>query len=115
MADVSRDRVRVAILHALRVAVERSPVDKGALRNNWQVGTSPDIPEVAARDGGEGDPPSVQQFLDADSALARRVVKWWLVNPMPYAEAVDQGTPYTNARPMTEPAVAAARTVLNQK
>lgn len=102
-------------MEALRVAVERSPVDKGALRNNWQVGLSPDLQEVEARDGAEGDPPSVQQFLDADEALARPAVRWWLSNPMPYAEAVDQGTPYMAARPMAEPAESAARAVLTQR
>lgn len=105
-----------AALDAMSVAIERSPVDTGALRNNWQVGISPEIAESAARGGEEGAPPSSQQFAQAEEALARMrpFGKLYLVNPMPYASFVDEGTPTMPARPMVEPAIAVAEAVIRQ-
>lgn len=116
VATRHRKVVGLAALHALRVAVERSPVDTGALRNNWQVGTTPDVPASKALGGDEGSPPTPAQFAQSDEATTRLrpFGSLFLVNPMPYASFVDEGTPRMAARPMVEPAIAAAEAVIRQ-
>lgn len=105
-----------SVLEALRVVVERSPVDTSALRNNWQVGLVPEAPILDDRGGEEGQPPSIEQFSKADETLQRAPTfgKLYIVNPMPYAEFVDQGTPQMTARPMVDPAIEVAKAVIRQ-
>lgn len=110
-----RVAVRAAAFKFLEVAVKRSPVKTGALRNNWQISTRDgDAPQVEDREGAAGTGPSTAQFQRADAAT--RDLRFggivYASNPMQYASYVDAGRPGVRARPMVRPALAAANAVL---
>lgn len=110
--------ISVTLLTGLRVAVMRSPVITGTLRNNWTVGSEP-VPEGqdnGKRGGREGAGPNREQVAQIARVLREAGLFGRLVisNPMSYAPHVEngEGPGKRIPKPMAAPAVAAMNAIL---
>lgn len=91
-------------LEAFTRVVARSPVDTGRFRGNWQVGvgTRPDGIVATATSPGRQPGDAVREPIPASgaetgealaavAALNERIDKTYVVNNLPYAEALENG------------------------
>ena len=78
--------------------VERTPVDTGRLRSNWQVGIG-NIPEKQLSSTGEPKPPPIAE-IKGDKTV-------FIVNNLDYAEAIENG--HSKKSPLGMVAITMAR------
>ncbi len=103
-------------LEAFTRVVQRSPVDSGRFRANWQVGvgTRPDG-QVAGTDlQAQGSPPdgaAVNAALGALTAVGPATDATYVVNNLPYADALENGHSKQAPQGMVEVTVAELRQV----
>lgn len=111
--------VKLIAMETFKRVVERSPVDTGRFRANWQIGVAV-RPSGSSEDFDKAAPGSAPSGASTSAALAKLkqlnlgLAKVYVVNNLPYARRLEDGSSEQAPGGMVEITAAEMRIVVNQ-